>query len=118
MAEKKTYWLSRADEPVALVEGAAARDEWVRVHGWTETSEPDDLRQVHVVNDNTGGRGALPYGALKGAWVGLGWRAATPPPPLDLTKDPRLVDQPVSEPVTESAKTKNQPAAPAASTQE
>lgn len=103
---KNSYWLTRADEPVALVEGAVERDRWVQIHGYTESSEPTDDQQVHVVNETTGGRGALPYGPLRdGLWAGLGWRAAAPPELVDLTKDPALVDQPVGAPApkTESA---------------
>jgi hypothetical protein len=112
---KQTYWLTRADEPSALVEGAAERDQWVKVHGWAEASEPADDQQVHVVNEQTGGRGALPYGPVRdGLFAGLGWRIASPPAPVDLTKDPALVDQPVAAPVTP----KTESAAPAATSKE
>lgn len=111
---KNQYWLSRGDEPVALVEGVAERDQWVRVHGWTETSEPGDDQQVHVVNEETGGRGQLPYGPVRdGLWAGLGWRLAAPPEPVDLTKDPALVDRSVAVPAT-----KTESAAPAATSKE
>jgi len=107
---KNQYWLTRADEPFALVEGAAERDRWVQIHGYAESAEPTDDQQVHVVNDNTGGRGALPYGPLRdGIWGGLGWRPAAPPEPVDATKDPALVDQVVAVPAT-----KTETAAPAA----
>lgn len=114
MSSKNLYWLARGDEPVALVEGAAERDQWVKVHGWSETSEPADDQQVHVVNENTGGRGALPYGPVRdGLFAGLGWRIASPPEPVDLTKDPALVDQPVAAPAP-----KTETAAAAASSKE
>ena len=111
---KQTYWQTRADEPAALVEGAAERDRWVQIHGYAESSEPADDQQVHVVNETTGGRAQLPYGPLRdGLWAGLGWRLAAPPEPVDLTKDPALVDQAVVVPAT-----KTESAAPAATSKE
>ncbi len=116
---KQTYWLSRGDEPMALVEGAAERDEWVRVHGYVEAAEPDDQQQVHAVNEATGGRGQFPYGVVKpgSAWASVGWRIADPPAPVDLTRDSHLFDQPAEPAASEPAKPKT-PAATAASTKE
>lgn len=114
MPDKQTFWLGRDGEPSALVEGVAERDRWVNTHGYREVAEPGEVDQVHVVNDATGGRGALPYGpATHGIWAGLGWRVACPPEPVDLTKDSALFDPPPVEPAAAQPKTK--PAASAAS---
>jgi hypothetical protein len=95
----KTFWLARDSEPVAFVEDAETADLLIRVHGYTEvTTEPAADRQVHVANAATGGQAVLPYGVLA-AWGVLGWVPAGPPAPVDLTKDPVLVDQAVAEPV-------------------
>lgn len=108
---KQTYWLARDSEPIAFVEGADVRDELIRVHGYTEvTAEPAADRQVYVSHEQSGGHAVLPYGVLA-AWGALGWVPAGPPAPVDLTKDPVLVDQ--SEPVKPKTS-----AAPAATSKE
>lgn len=107
---KQTFWLARDTEPVAFVDDAETADLLVRVHGYTEvTSEPAGDRQVYVAHTATGGHAVLPYGVLA-AWGVLGWVPAGPPAPVDLTKDPVLVDQ--AEPV------KPKTAAPAATSKE
>ncbi len=108
---KTKYWLVDPSGVYAQVEGAEDRDARVRIEGWAEASEPSRTDQVHVVHD-AAGRGQLPYGAILDGWTGLGWKVATPPEQVDLTKDPQLVDQPpaadepakpASEPVTGTA---------------
>lgn len=107
----KTYWLARDSEPLAFIEDAETADLLIRVHGYTEvTSEPSDDRQVYVTNAATGGQAALPYGVLA-AWGARGWVPTGPPAPVDLTKDPVLVDQ------VEPVKPKTS-AAPAATSKE
>lgn len=107
---KQTFWLARDSEPVAFVQDAETADLLIRVHGYTEVTGPlADDRQVHVANAATGGQATLPYGVLA-AWGVLGWVPAGPPAPVDLTKDPVLVDQ--AEP------TKPKTAAPAATSKE
>lgn len=97
---KNKYWLHDATGVYAQVEGADQRDYWTRVQGWSEASEPGPTDQVHVQHDEAG-RGRLPFGAIGGGWDGLGWSVAAPPEPVDMTKDPVLVDQPpaLAEPV-------------------
>lgn len=92
MTEKQTYWLADADGRKAIVEGAADRDYWTKVQGWTETVEPGPTDIVYVVHEVVG-RGQLAYGAVKDGWSELGWSYGGPPMPVDLTKDPHLVDQ-------------------------
>ncbi len=100
---KQTFWLARDSEPVAFVQDAEKADLLIRVHGYTEvTSEPADDRQVHVAHAATGGQATLPYGVLA-AWGVLGWVPAGPPAPVDLTKDPVLVDQEPVKPKTSAA---------------
>ena len=100
---KQTFWLARDSEPVAFVDDAAVRDELIRVHGYTEVTEPlADDRQVHVAHTATGGHAVLPHGVLA-AWGVLGWVPAGPPAPVDLTKDPVLVDQEPVKPKTSAA---------------
>jgi hypothetical protein len=91
MTKQQTYWVRQPDGATALVEGAAERDQWVKVGGYAETTEPAPTDLVHVVHEQ-GMRGVLAYGAIKDGWDGLGWSVASPPPVADLTKDPQLVD--------------------------
>ncbi len=90
---KQKYWLVDPSGVYAQVEGADERDSWVRIQGWAETGEPSRTDQVHVVHEQAG-RAQLPYGGLVDGWSALGWSVATPPAPVDTTKDPQLVDQP------------------------
>ncbi len=90
---KQKYWLTDLSGVYAQVEGADERDYWTRVQGWAEVAEPGRNDQVYVEHQEAG-RGQLPYGALLDGWTGLGWAVTTPPPVVDLTKDPQLVDQP------------------------
>lgn len=103
------YWIANPEGEYALVDGAAARDEWIKVRGWHEAGEPGPTDQVHVVNENPEvGPGRLPYAAVA-LHAGLGWKAGPPPSPVDVTKDSVLVDPaPV---VGEQAKPKTQSAA-------
>ena len=102
-----SYWIANPEGEYALVEGAASRDEWTKVHGWHEATEPRPTDQVHVVNENPEvGPGRLPYAALAAGLTGLGWQAGPPPAVVDVTKDPALVDQaaaPVGGPVKPQA---------------
>lgn len=107
MPTKQKYWLTDLAGVYAQVEGADQRDNWTRIQGWAEAGEPGRNDQVHVVHE--AGRGQLAYGALTDGWSALGWAVATPPEPVDLTKDPQLVDQP-AEPVTEPEKPASAPA--------
>jgi hypothetical protein len=76
---KQSYWIRDVRGEHALVGSAAERDQWVKVHGWSEADEPGLTDQVHVVNENPEiGPGLLPYGAVEG-WGGLGWKPGPPP---------------------------------------
>lgn len=95
---KQTYWVKDLTGVHAQVEGVDQRDYWTKVQGWSETGEPSRTDQVHVEHPDAG-RGQLPYGAIVGGWDALGWLPTAPPEPVDLTKDPQLVDQPAAEAV-------------------
>lgn len=76
---KQSYWIRDVEGVHALVEGADQRDQWVKVHGWSDADEPSATDQVHVINENPEiGPGRLPYGAVEG-WGGLGWKPGPPP---------------------------------------
>jgi hypothetical protein len=78
MTEKKqTYWIADADGVKAKVVGAEARDEWVKVHGWSETDEPTGQEFQWVRNDAHGGKGVLNHEAAL-LHEGLGWFPSGP----------------------------------------
>jgi hypothetical protein len=91
MTEKQKYWLTDTSGAKALVEGADERDRW-RPHGWAETDAPVAGDLVWLQHDVHGGRQLFAAAAAE-QWAGLGWRPSAPPEPVDLTKDPQLVDQ-------------------------
>jgi hypothetical protein len=116
---KQTYWIRDAEGAFALVEGADQRDTWTRVRGWRETAEPGPSDRVHIVHPEVGHGGPLPYEAIVGtAWAGLGWKPGPPPQPVDLTKDPRIVDQPDAPAAVEPVKPKTTAATAAADKKE
>lgn len=120
MATKNSYWIRDVDGVHALVDGAAERDQWTKVHGWAETGEPGPTDQVHVVNEHPEvGPGRLPYGAVED-WSGLGWKPGPPPEPVDASRNPALVDQAAAtrasdEPEQKTTATTTKPAANATS---
>lgn len=75
---EKTFWLSDEQGRKARVFGAEARDQWVKVHGWSETTEPVGLEFQHVRNVGHGGRGVLNHEAAV-LHEGLGWVPCGPP---------------------------------------
>jgi hypothetical protein len=91
MAEPKTQWVTNVDGHLALVDVAAA-DLW-KVAGWNPVDEPAFTgdRMVWLRHETTGGR-ALFAAAVVPIWSALGWHPTDPPAPIDLTKDPDLVD--------------------------
>lgn len=102
MTDKQKYLIQDHDGVYAVVEGAEARDQWTKVHGWAEAAgEPTATDLVHVRNENPEiAQGhPVPYGALQG-WAGYGFYPAAPPEPVDLSK-PQLVEPlaPAPEPV-------------------
>lgn len=99
MSKQQSYWIRDVRGEHALVEGAAERDQWVKVHGWSEADEPGPTDQVHVVNENPEiGPGLLPYGAVED-WGGLGWKPGPPPGESGLAE----VTEPKSSPAKASA---------------
>lgn len=79
MTDKQKHWISDPEGVYAQVDGAAARDEWTKVHGWADADEPGPTDQVHVVNENPEILpGRLPYAAVE-LHAGLGWRVGPPP---------------------------------------
>lgn len=99
MTDKQTYWLVDGDGAKALVVGVDERDRF-RPHGWTETTEPAGSDMVWLEHEVTGGRQLFPM-AVTPQWGALGWRLAGPPEPVDLTKDPQVVDQPLTPPAAQ-----------------
>lgn len=95
MTKQQQYWIRDVDGTYARVEGADQRDQWTKVHGWSEADEPGRTDQVHVINENPDiAQGhPLPYGALEG-WAGLGFTAGPPPQPSGATKPGPPTEQP------------------------
>lgn len=77
---KNTYWIADTEGVKACVVGANVRDQWVRVHGWSETTEPTGLEFQWIRNVDHGGRGVMNHEAAV-LHVGLGWVPSDPPPP-------------------------------------
>lgn len=84
---KNSYWLiDPSDGSYAYVEGAAERDKWVKVHGWTEAeNEPGPTDQVHLRNESPDlGPSKLPRQAAEDPkWAALGWAPGAPPEPVN-----------------------------------
>lgn len=93
---KQSYWIRDIEGVKALVEGAETRDTWVKVHGWQLTEEPTSTDLVWLQHNETGGKARFAAEAAP-QWAGLGWHPSAPPEPVDLTKDPQLVDQPAAD---------------------
>lgn len=86
-------WMSNpADGAYALI-GPDDVDRWT-VRGWQPvTKEPGDQTMVWLHHPESDGRAQFPAGVVP-QWQALGWQPGAPPEPVDLTKDPKLVDQP------------------------
>jgi hypothetical protein len=87
---KNTYWIADVEGVKAKVEGADARDEWTRVRGWSETTEPTGLEFQWVRNEAHGGKGVMNHEAAL-LHEGLGW----------FPSGPIGYDEPAAEPVAE-----------------
>jgi hypothetical protein len=74
---KQTYWIADVNGVKAKVVGADARDEWVKVHGWSETTEPEALEFQWVMNLAHGGKGVMNHTAAE-LHRGLGWVPSGP----------------------------------------
>jgi len=83
-------WMSDPYGAKAHVDQAAV-DEWTP-RGWSESDEPTGAEMVWCRHEQSGGRAQFPAGVL-GPWQAMGWTPSEPPEPVDLTKDPKLVDQ-------------------------
>lgn len=95
----KSFWIVDPHGVYALVDNADQRDIWTKVRAWREVTDgPGPNDRVHLVHDDVGHGGPLPFEALAEGWGDMGWRPGAPPEPVDLTKDPKLVDQPATEP--------------------
>ena len=78
MPESK-FWIADHQGAKAAVDTAAERDYWVRVQGWSETTEPTGLEFQHVQHAEHGGRGRLVHDAAL-LHEELGWLPSGPPP--------------------------------------
>ncbi|AGL13880.1 hypothetical protein [Actinoplanes sp. N902-109] len=93
---KTLYWIADTTGAKAIVEGADERDTWTKVRGWAETTEPVAGELVWMQHEEHGGRAQFDARVVPD-WEHLGWNVSSPPEPVDLTKDPTLVDQPPAE---------------------
>lgn len=91
-------WMSNpADGAYALIDPDDV-DRWT-VRGWLPvTKEPGDQTTVWLHHAESDGRAQFPAGVVP-QWMALGWQPGAPPEPVDLTKDPKLVDQPPASPL-------------------
>jgi hypothetical protein len=77
MTDKK-FWIADAEGHKACVATEADRDEWVKVRGWTEASEPVDGEFQYIRNVNHGGKGQMVHEAVP-LNAGRGWVPSGPP---------------------------------------
>jgi hypothetical protein len=78
MTEKKqTYWIADVEGVKACVVGPEARDEWTKVRGWSETTEPVGQEFQWIRNENHGGKGVMNHEAVL-LHEGLGWFPSGP----------------------------------------
>jgi len=90
MTEVKKYWISDVGGVKAVVEGAEARDEWTRVRGWSETTEPTGQEFQWIRNAGHGGKGVMNHEAVL-LHAGLGWFPSGPEgydEPVDAPPEP------------------------------
>ncbi len=98
---KTTYWISNANGQHAQVEGVEERDKWTPL-GWTVEEHPPPGAFVYMNHDGIEEAALFAYEAMA-TWEQMGWTACSPPKPVDVTKDPKLFDQPAAEPEKKSA---------------
>lgn len=112
---KNSYWLADPEGTRALVEGADTRDRFVRLHGWTEATEPERHDFVWLTNENSSlGATRMTWEAAQlDAWAGRGWTPGAPPEPGAPVEEPAPVKEPAPAPETKSS-----PAKPSASSGE
>lgn len=93
MTDKQKYWITSPAGVFAQVEGTEQRDMWTKVRGWSDAEEPAGNDRLYLVHTAAGFGGPIPFEALADGWADMGWSPGPPPMPLDITKDPTLVDQ-------------------------
>lgn len=110
MTSKNVYWVADENGVKACVTGAEARDFWVKVHGYTEATEPTGMEFQWVRNVNHGGRGVLNHEAAL-LHAGLGWVPSDPEPVPGLPEEsadtpavPPRMAAPVIPPSAETVK--------------
>lgn len=110
MTTKNVYWIADANGVKACVTGAAARDFWTKVQGYTETSEPAGQEFQWVRNTAHGGRGVMNHEAVL-LHAGLGWVPSDPEPvpgtpeqPAETPEAPPRMAAPVTPPPAETVK--------------
>jgi hypothetical protein len=111
---KSTYWIADLDGNKALVEGVDERDRWVKVHGWTESTEPGPRDFVWLRHDEHGGRQRFVAEAVP-LWEVRGWRPAAPPEPENLAVPDAQAAPSEPAPAKASTSTTTKPAAKATS---
>jgi hypothetical protein len=77
MTDKK-FWIADAEGRKACVASEADRDEWVKVRGWVEATEPVDGEFQAIRNVDHGGVGYMTHAAVA-LHAGLGWVPSGPP---------------------------------------
>lgn len=91
------FWIADSGGAKACVATAADRDQWVKVHGWTEATEPVDGEFQWIRNVDHGGKGRMVHEAVP-FHAGRGWVPSGPP-----GYDEPAPAQPKSSPAPKSA---------------
>lgn len=76
-------------------------DTW-KARGWRESAEPSDGERVWLAHEDHGGRQLFPASVVP-IWQQLGWHPSAPANPLDVLKDPVLIDQSTGEGAAEES---------------
>lgn len=98
------HWIKDSAGVHALVDDGQ-HEQWTRVRGWSDADEPGPTDRVYVTHDGAGTGGPLPFEALAEGFAALGWKPGPPPEPVDITKDPTIVDQqPAARPAKHQTK--------------
>jgi hypothetical protein len=104
---KSTYWIADVEGVKAVVEGAEARDWWVKVQGWSLAGEPTFEDRVWLQHNEHGGRQVFPAPSVAG-WAARGWQPSDPPVPQDKATahwalEPAVAPEPSAPASTKSA---------------
>lgn len=118
MTDKKQFWVANLAGEKALITGVDERDRW-SLHGWSETTEPDDSFRGPVwLTDPESGRAAPIAWDAREYWLGRGRVPSPPDEPVNPTRDPALTDVPEEPPVASAPVDKSPPAPAAAKSKE